>query len=377
MKKVAIVYQVIFHYRIPFYNKIYSDPELKSIVYYGLDNPYNKNKSFKTKYDFSNKKLFTIFIPFGKEHNRFKKVMPFFPSLFFNLVFYNPSIILCEGSSALPNSLITYFYAKLFNKKFIWWSLGSIEKNTKNNWLRNIIDFICKYLEKNSDAIFTYSNQGKNYFIQKRGVNPDKIFVGINVIDTAERLKEINVMKSHIIKDENIFQIIFVGSIIKEKRLEILIDAFNILYNKYNNKVRLVIVGDGIYLDNIKNYASTKNSKNIFFVGKIIDGISKYFLQSDVFVLPGLGGLAISDAMIHGLPVIAGKADGTEIDLVTNETGFLHEELNVDILVKDLELLFLNPELKRYLSENAFNLLKNNYSFENYYKIFKDMIKTL
>ena len=76
------------------------------------------------------------------------------------------------------------------------------------------------------------------------------------------------------------------------------------------------------------------DSKNIFFVGKIIDGISKYFLQSDVFVLPGLGGLAISDAMIHGLPVIAGKADGTEIDLVTNETGFLHEELNVDILVE-------------------------------------------
>jgi hypothetical protein len=36
------------------------------------------------------------------------------------------------------------------------------------------------------------------------------------------------------------------------------------------------------------------------------------FLLAEVFVLPGLGGLAIPHAMIHGVPVIARIADGTE-----------------------------------------------------------------
>jgi glycosyltransferase involved in cell wall biosynthesis len=38
--------------------------------------------------------------------------------------------------------------------------------------------------------------------------------------------------------------------------------------------------------------------------------------MSDLFVLPGLGGLAINQAMMHGLPVVCGPADGTERDLL-------------------------------------------------------------
>ena len=370
---MAIVYQVVFHYRIPFYERIFSDPELRSHLYYGKDNPYNKNKSYDAEYNFSSMKLRTMFIPFGTESTGTRKVMPFFPSLFFRLIAFSPDIILCEGTSALPNAIVSYIYSKLFRKPLIWWSLGSINEDKKLHGLRSRIEVIIKYLELHSSAVFTYSTPGKNYFIRK-GIAPNKIFVGVNVIDTNKRLKEIEIVQNNIVKDNNIFQILFVGAVIKEKRLEVLIDAFNLLHQKYEDKVKLMIVGDGSYLDDIKEYSKKKGTQNIFFAGKVIEGISRYFLESDIFVLPGLGGLAISDAMIHGLPVITSIADGTEKDLVTEETGIIIDNLTSEALFEKLDLLYLNPDKKEMLSVASKKAITTLFSFDNYYSNFKKTV---
>jgi len=372
--KLAIVYQVVFHYRIPFYERIFSDPDFTSILFHGNDNPYNKSKNYDATFKFQHKKLNTIFIPYGKEDSGIRKVMPLFPNLLFRLFAFRPDVILCEGTSALPNALISFIYCRLFRKPFIWWSLGRIKKERKYSKTSSKLESLITYLECNASAIFTYSTTGKNYFVGK-GVDPEKVFVGVNVIDTNKRLSEIKMVIKNCRKDKNIFQILFVGAILKEKHLEILIDAFNMLCHKYSKKVNLVIVGDGSYLANIKEYAQKTESENILFTGKIIEGVSRYFLESDVFVLPGLGGLAISDAMVHGLPVITSTADGTEIDLVTTETGFLLDNMTVENLFNKLELLFLNPRLKEKLSSNSKKIITTLYSFDNYYNIFKDSAK--
>ena len=38
--------------------------------------------------------------------------------------------------------------------------------------------------------------------------------------------------------------------------------------------------------------------------------------SADVVVVPGRGGIVISEAMVHGVPVIVHQADGTEYELV-------------------------------------------------------------
>ena len=42
-------------------------------------------------------------------------------------------------------------------------------------------------------------------------------------------------------------------------------------------------------------------------------------------MLPGLGGLAVSDSLVHGLPVIASIADGCEKDLLGTGAGIIEE----------------------------------------------------
>lgn len=52
------------------------------------------------------------------------------------------------------------------------------------------------------------------------------------------------------------------------------------------------------------------------FFGRIVDGVGAYFAAADVVVLPGIGGLALNEAMFWGRPCVVSVADGTEDDLV-------------------------------------------------------------
>jgi glycosyltransferase involved in cell wall biosynthesis len=69
----------------------------------------------------------------------------------------------------------------------------------------------------------------------------------------------------------------------------------------------------------------------------------------DVFVLPGLGGLAINDAMMCGKPVICGEADGTEKDLIIDgTTGYLlhsQDDSIVNEIIQKLELVLTTKAL--------------------------------
>lgn len=371
--KLAVLYQVVFHYRKPLYEKLDSNSNYETRLFYGMGDERYKHKNCEGPYNFKNKQLWSFNLPF-KTNNSIGS-LPVSPSLFYNLVRYNPDVILSEGQSSIVNAVTAFVYAKIFQKKFIWWSLGRL-RNRKFNFLRSQIQELVEFIERRSDAIITYSSVGKEYF-KDLGIKEEKIFVGVNVVDTNKKLLEIHKIKkeSRIKKDENVFNVLFVGAIIKEKKLEMLLDAFKELEDKYQNGVFLTIVGSGNHLEEVKRYTRTKDIKNIEFTGKVVEGVSKYFLQADIFVLPSLGGLAISDAMIHGVPVIGSIADGTEVDLISKDSGILDEKLDSAKLYAYLEELHLNRSKLALFKENAFKLVNEKYNYDNYLLAFDKAIQ--
>jgi glycosyltransferase involved in cell wall biosynthesis len=67
--------------------------------------------------------------------------------------------------------------------------------------------------------------------------------------------------------------------------------------------------------------------------------------ESTVYVLAGMGGLSINDAMTYGLPVVCSVCDSTERDLVTDGVnGLFFKEGNADSLSDKLNKLFASPE---------------------------------
>lgn len=357
--KIICLYQVVMHYRVAFYERLSNDDDFEFKLLFGRGKKSTKliNAKIEDK-NINAEQLYDVRVP-----------MPFSPFLFFKLIKENPDIVFTEGSSSLINSSIAFFYTKMFNKKFIWWSLGTL-KDKKYNGFRKLINKWELYIERNSDAIFTYSTQGGEYFLS-RGICQNKIFVGVNVFDTNAKLQEIRSTYEQGFLDSTFFNIGFIGSIEKTKNLELLIEVVHLLNQKYGN-IKLHIIGDGEYLPTLKSFV--KNNHEVVFYGRINYGSSKVLGNCDVFVLPGLGGLAICEAMLNKLAIITGNADGTEYDLVDHSNGFIIENMNVNNLYDKIDFLYNNKNILKDMKYNSFKKITEEVGFENYYSVFKNMI---
>lgn len=366
--KLLCLYQVMFQYRVGTYEAMAKLPDVDFELWHGNDVANTKKKNYKGEVGFRHKKLKEILIPFKTNNGDGK--MPFYPFLFFKFVRYNPDVILTEGASNLWAASMAFIYAKLFRKKIIWWTLGTLAGRTHKG-LRALLQSWISYIERHADAVFAYSTQAKEYLLAE-GVEAKRIFVGVNVIDTSKRIKEVNSVDKT--EKEDGFNVVFVGAINKTKNLEVLVDAIVELSKEYND-IKLHIVGDGNYLEIIKKYASNFDGVCIQFHGRVTDGLGLLLSRYQVMVLPGLGGLAIVDGMACSLPVISGPADGTELDLIENEeNGFVTTSMSRAYLIEKLRFLHDNPDKMNAMGEKSFEKISGQYSFDNYIKIFEDCL---
>lgn len=156
--------------------------------------------------------------------------------------------------------------------------------------------------------------------------------------------------------------ILFVGAVLEEKRLETIFEALDLLAR---TDLYFVLVGDGPHLDLIRQKYSQRN--DFTATGRIVDGVGPYFDAADVFVLPGTGGLAINEAMAHGVAVISGYADGSADDLVIDgENGFLLKNGNSEEMAARLDQLFSDPAAASRMGEAGREMIRGTLSFESF-----------
>jgi glycosyltransferase involved in cell wall biosynthesis len=364
-KKVVILYRVIQHWRVPIFEKLAERDGLNLEVWFGNDFNGSKVISSKEHFEFKNRKLISIGIKLKSSNGYI--YMPFSLFLLFKLFWYKPDVVITEGASNLINSFQGFLYCKLTNKKIIWWSLGKIQ-NRKYDSKRAKIDFLIRFMERKSDAILTYSSVGYNYY-REIGVEKKKIFKAVNVVDTSSIIKsnflKNNLINKSVLHSEYRFINLFVGALTKEKSIDVLLKSQKKIEEKYND-CALIIVGDGEYRIVLENLASELKLKNVFFEGNIVVDKHEYFSMADLFTLPGLGGLAISEAMCYGLPIICSIGDGCEVDLVDLNNGFRDIELNEDKLFEYIEYFILNPKEKERMGKNSFEKIQKKFNIENY-----------
>lgn len=364
-KKVIILYRVVQGWRAPIFEKVAAKEDIDLEVWHGPDFIGTKVVSTKKDYAFKKTKMVSLKVKLTSKNGII--AMPFSPFLIFKLIYNNPDIIVTEGASNLFNALQAFVYSKIFKKKFIWWSLGKVQ-GRKYDKKRRIIDGLVKYIEKNSNAIIAYSSIGKDYF-ESLGINGGKIFKAVNVVDTDAIFTNLNQVHdryelSHY-RDKYTFINLFVGALTKEKSIELLLKAHAELEKLYP-KCGLLIVGDGPYKKTLEELSRDLELNNVEFVGKVIEGNYKYFSIADLFTLPGLGGLAISEAMCYSLPVIASIGDGCEVDLLSNENGIIDTKMTSQSLFKYIEFFILNKEDRVRMGKHSLEVVKNKFNTMNY-----------
>ncbi len=362
--KLAVVYRVVQGWRKPVFSRLAENKEFN--LYYGCDFKETKVVSAPGPFEFSSKKMFSF--PLGVKRKSGNMLVPFSPFLFFDLIKFKPDVVLCEGASNFINNISIFIYCKLFKKKMIQWGLGEI-RGRKKSRIRKVFDRFIVPIEKRADAIVSYSTEGSKYY-KKIGIPDEKIFVAVNVVDTDSRMIEIENFDRRRqpvspCKETSPFKVVFVGALEVNKNIEMLINAFECFSQKISD-VELHIIGGGDDESRLKKIAKHKGLDSIiFFHGRVEGPLIDHVYDKDVFVMPGLGGLAVSDMLCHGIPVICGIGDGCEKDLVNGGNGFLDDSLNESSILEYLTTLKNDPELLKLMKKNAKETTKSH-NISNY-----------
>jgi len=206
-----------------------------------------------------------------------------------------------------------------------------------------------------ADAIIVTSESDREYIARRYRVNPRKVYVIPNWVDT-------NLFKPlpGVVKKRG--RVVFVGRLEYQKNLFALIDAVRDIPG-----VKLYVVGDGGLRKVLENRIKREAIDNIVFLGVVPHVELPWELnKSEIFVLPSLWEghpKTLIEAMACGLPVIGSNVEGIRELIKDGYNGVLCEPISKSIREAVLRLL-RNSERRRRLGENARRFVVENFSFE-------------
>ena len=220
----------------------------------------------------------------------------------------DPDALIVEANPRYlaTSSAVTWMRAR--GRKVIGWGLGSPPLSGPLSGFRQTrrIHFLNQF-----DALISYSRRGADEYAAL-GFPREKIFAAMNAVAPKPAFQ---VSRSTF---HEMPHILFVGRLQTRKRIDWLLRACA----EMQVKPRLVIVGDGPQRAALEALAREVYPAAEFAGAKHGAELKPYFAEADLFVLPGTGGLAVQEAMAHGLPVVVAKGDGTQDDLVREGNGW-------------------------------------------------------
>ncbi len=263
----------------------------------------------------------------------------------------------------LTNTLIRFACIFLVKKPIIL----IYEHNAyyKEKTFKNLL--IDKVLARFSDKIIAVSEYVK-YFLLESGIPENKIRVIENGID----FKETNVDRSNKrrelgINDGDVL-FVSVGNVDEQKGYDILISAAEKLTKERNN-LYFMICGTchNLLFDRLKQLVLEKKIEDkVIFLGPRSDVI-EILKAADYFLMPsrweGLS-IALLEALNLSKAVIVSDIDGMKNIIIDRENGIKFISCDADDLVKKVNELLGNNNLKIKIEKNAF-ICASNYTISN------------
>lgn len=150
------------------------------------------------------------------------------------------------------------------------------------------------------------------------------------------------------------------------KGLTYAIKAIKILHGKYPT-LRYLILGDGQMREVLgKQITESGLEHTVFLLGHVKDA-PLYGKAYDLFLLPSLSeafGIALLEAGLAGLPVVATAVGGIPEIVENNETGVLVPPKNPDAIATAIDSLIANKPLRERLGNTLQSRVQKEFSIE-------------
>ncbi len=264
---------------------------------------------------------------------------------------WQPEVLIVEANPRYPSTSLAIHWMHNRGRPVIGWGLGSDRSGELVNSFRT------QFL-KNLDAVIAYSENGKKQYINA-GIPADKVFVAANAASAKPALPAVERGMQF---NNNTACLLYVGRLQPRKRIDCLLEACALLPDEL--KPRLVIVGDGPDRARLQQMAWQVYPKAVFEGAKYGKDLEKYYLEADLFILPGTGGLAVQQAMGYALPIISGEADGTQHELIRPGNGWILADRSAQTMAETIQNALVNLPRLRAMGMESYRIVAEEVNLE-------------
>ena len=154
--------------------------------------------------------------------------------------------------------------------------------------------------------------------------------------------------------------------------------------------IKLTLVGEVStehhrnYLKKVNQYIKKYKLENIVSIVENVPpyNMATYYKSADLFILPSTkeyASFSQMEAMAHSVPAIVSETNGTACYIQEGYNGFLFHDNDLEDLLIKIEKVIKNKEILLEMGTNAYNRIKDCYSFETYKnnieKLYKECIR--
>lgn len=228
--------------------------------------------------------------------------------------------------------------------------------------------FCDKAIRTFAKFLVTVCKERKKKLIEN-GLDPQKIvtiYNGIKLPEKEDVAISQEIRNAHKIA-ENDFVYGCVANLHIYKNIKLLIKSFGRIYKSSSEPVKLILIGTGPELENLKKMTRELNlEEKVIFLGQRNDVLSILHII-DVFVLPSnTEGLSISilEAMASSKPVIATDVGGNKEVVENNQTGIIVPPEDEDALFEAMKYLMENREVGHKMGEAGRKRVEDHFSLD-------------
>jgi len=222
-------------------------------------------------------------------------------------------VVVFELNPRILSNWPLMFIRKLIGKKNVLWGHAWSRKGagSKTELLRHI-------MRRLSHSLLFYTEQQKLEFNQKYPKYPGGTFIAPNSL-----YSEIDIQAVPLTGDD----ILYVGRLVKSKRVDLLINAFALAVNEVNKTVNLHIVGNGPEANELHSLVKELGlEQRVVFYGHVadVDELKALYKTSLFTVSPGYVGLSITQSFAFGRPMLVADKENHSPEIeafVDNKNG--------------------------------------------------------
>jgi glycosyltransferase involved in cell wall biosynthesis len=261
----------------------------------------------------------------------------------------DPDALIVEANSRYLSTRLAVRWMHRCGRPVLGWGLGDsrsgnpVERVLRRSFLRSL------------DGVIAYSRRGAWEY---RALGLKNVTVAHNAVSPRPQEKP----PSRPALKENNPVVLFVGRLQARKRLDILLRACQDL--PVDLQPELVIVGDGPARGVFEGLAKQVYPQAVFAGAVQGKDLDPYYVRADLFALPGTGGLAVQQAMAHGLPVIVAQGDGTQDDLVRPDNGWQVPPGDQGAFTAALREALSNPTRLREMGTESYRVVAEEINLE-------------